>query len=335
MKFINTIMTYIFIGFIIVLLYLFFPSVNQYINKFGNDIDNNKDLLVDKINNSEAIKSIGSLVKNGFIPKDYGYLGEEYTFDSEIYPYYYILNEDGKALYKQIYANSINKKSSFTPIIDINKDDVAQVVECVMYDHPELFYLDNKYSFKYDPKGTCLEIGLSYNNLVDNYVYNKEIFEYNIDSIVEKANLYKSDYQKEKYVHDTLVDMFNYDNYADNNQTAYSAIVNHSSVCAGYSKAFQYIMQKLNIPCYYVTGYSNGDHAWNIVKLGDYYYNVDLTWDNTGNNRYSYFNKNDSDFSNTHQRSNLSSYLVNCDGDSYILNKKENSSNFIIDFKYD
>lgn len=335
MKYINTIINYIIIGSIIVLLYLFFPSVNNYINNFGKEIDNDKDLLVDKINNSETIKSIGSLVKNGFIPKDYGYLGEEYAFDEEFYPYYYLLNEDGKSLYKQIYANSVNRKSKFSPIIDINKDDVTNVIECVMYDHPELFYLDNKYSFKYDTNGKCLEIDLTYNSLEDNYVYNKEIFEYNVDLIVEKANLFNSDLLKEKYVHDTLVDMLNYNNNSSNNQTAYSAIVNHSSVCAGYSKAFQYIMQKLGIPCFYITGESNGDHAWNIVKIGDYYYNVDLTWDNTGNNRYLYFNKNDEDFSSTHSRSTLSSDLATCDGESLLLNKKENKTNYIIDSKFD
>ena len=334
MKIINAIINYIFIGSVIVLLYLFFPSVNNYINNFGKEIDNDKDLLVDKINNSQAIKSIGSLVKRGFIPEDYGSLGEEYTFDEEFYPYYYLLNDYGKTLYKQIYANSVNRKSNFTPVIDIDKDDITNVVECVMYDHPELFYLDNKYSFKYDTKGRCLEIVLSFNSLEDNYVYNKELFDYNVDLIVEKANLYNSDLLKEKYVHDTLVDMLNYNNSSNNNQTAYSAIVNHSSVCAGYSKAFQYIMQKLDIPCYYVTGESSGDHAWNIVKIGNYYYNVDLTWDNTGTNRYLYFNKNDYDFSSTHTRSNLSSYLANCEGDSYSFNTK-NNKNFIIDFKYD
>ena len=47
-------------------------------------------------------------------------------------------------------------------------------------------------------------------------------------------------------------------------------------MCAGYARAFQYIMTNLEIPTFYVTGYSNGEHAWNIVNLSDGCYNVDL-----------------------------------------------------------
>ena len=44
------------------------------------------------------------------------------------------------------------------------------------------------------------------------------------------------------------------------NQTAYSALVNGSTVCAGYSKAFQLLMTKLGIPTYYVVGISKEEN---------------------------------------------------------------------------
>ena len=67
------------------------------------------------------------------------------------------------------------------------------------------------------------------------------------------------------------------------------AIVNKKTVCAGYAKAFQLLLTKLNIPCYYIVGFAKEAHAWNIVKL-DGYYNVDLTWDDA-KEQYKYFNK--------------------------------------------
>ena len=75
---------------------------------------------------------------------------------------------------------------------------------------------------------------------------------------------------KNKYVHDALASAVTYDLTADMNQSAYSALVNgKSDIIAGYARAYQYLLQQLGIPCYYCTGYSGGDHAWNIVKLED------------------------------------------------------------------
>lgn len=118
-------------------------------------------------------------------------------------------------------------------------------------------------------------------------------------------------------MHDALASAVTYDLTADMNQSAYSALVNGKSVCAGYARAYQYLLQQLGIPCYYCTGYSGGDHAWNIVKLDDGYYNVDVTWDDANTLRYDYFNKTDADFASTHVRQNLSVYLPACNGTAY------------------
>ena len=46
-------------------------------------------------------------------------------------------------------------------------------------------------------------------------------------------------------------------------------------------------------PCVYVKG---KNHAWNMVKIGGYWYNVDVTWDDSRKDRYYYFLKSDLDF---------------------------------------
>ncbi len=106
--------------------------------------------------------------------------------------------------------------------------------------------------------------------------------------------------------------MVEYDENSDMNQSAYSALVLGRSVCAGYARSFQYLMQQLGIPCYYCTGTSGEDHAWNIIKLDQTYYNVDVTWDDTNPATYDYFNKSDQEFANTHVRTSLSVYLPAC-----------------------
>ena len=70
--------------------------------------------------------------------------------------------------------------------------------------------------------------------------------------------------------------------------SAYAALVNKTAVCQGYANLFYLFMQHLGIDCRIITGKGFDDegvgeaHAWNIVKLGDLYYNCDSTWDATG-----------------------------------------------------
>ncbi len=104
---------------------------------------------------------------------------------------------------------------------------------------------------------------------------------------------------------------------AEMNQSAYSALVNGQTVCAGYARAFQYILQQLGIPCYYCTGFAGESHAWNIVMLDGEFYNVDTTWDDMGIGTYDYFNKTDKDYADNHIRQELSVYLPPCNGQAY------------------
>lgn len=248
---------------------------------------------------------------------DVGATGEKLAFDSQLYPFYAMLNGDMQTLYRQIYANALELTDSFAPVVAVNTSELQNVFEAVYNDHPELFYLETGYSCKYLRSGECIEITLKYNRTIDNIERSRNDFEARVQSIVSGAAGLQNDYEKEKYAHDAILAAADYATSAEMNQSAYSALVNGSTVCAGYARAFQYVMQQMGIPCYYCTGYSGENHAWNIVKLGDGYYNVDTTWDDTEPATYDYFNKTDSDFAATHARTGLSVYLPPCGATAY------------------
>ena len=121
-----------------------------------------------------------------------------------------------------------------------------------------------------------------------------------------------SDYEIAKALHDYLVLNNEYDMryYSGNiptiSYTAYGALVNRTSVCAGYALAYQHLMEDAGIPCEYVTGMTtNGYHAWNIIHIGGEWYHVDATWDDPtpdreGYVRYKYFLKSDRAMSRDH-----------------------------------
>lgn len=241
-----------------------------------------------------------------------GPLGEDLSFDTRTYPYYGMLDQEQRAVYRQIYANALERRASFKPAISFQNSDLKKVFEAVYNDHPELFWLETAFSCKYMENGQCLEITLQYNKTVENFKEAKQKFEAAAQEIISETEQFAKLEAKEKLVHDELVEKVSYHEDADMGQSAYSALVNKVSVCAGYARAFQYIMQQLGVPCYYCTGVSEGDHAWNIVKLGGRYYNIDVTWDDTNPSTYDYYNKTDKEYAATHVRTGLSVKLPAC-----------------------
>jgi transglutaminase/protease-like cytokinesis protein 3 len=96
---------------------------------------------------------------------------------------------------------------------------------------------------------------------------------------------------KIRKVHDYLLQHMQYDNRY---YSPYDAFAKGRGMCMAYALSFQRIMQEMGIPCLYVRG---KNHAWNMVKIGDCWYNMDVTWDDAGGNPYRYFLKSDRQFS--------------------------------------
>ena len=238
-------------------------------------------------------------------------------FEAEFYPYYSTLSEKGKEVYKKAYANAAEYSQSFLVTNGATTKEAQRAVEALFNDHPEIFWLETKYSYLYTEKGICVQVALNYNMSAEEIAQAKPKFEAAVQEVLSGALGLASNYDREKYVHDYIAKNTDYDVNERLCQSAYSALVLHRSVCAGYSRAFQCVMTRLGIPTYYVIGYSNGSHAWNIVKLDDGYYNVDVTWDDSWPVSYAYFNRTDADISETHSRDDVSNYLPACNATAY------------------
>ncbi|MDO5445569.1 MAG: transglutaminase domain-containing protein [Eubacteriales bacterium] len=240
------------------------------------------------------------------------------SFDELYYPYYGMLREELKKVYQQLYSAVSEYKTSVIPAASITTDEAAAVVSALSNDHPELFWLGSDYKVSYLSNGKAIEISVEFNMPVEQIAEAKNKFDTTAEAIIGTAGQLTSFYEREKYVHDHILEHARYD-AADviSAQSAYSALVTGKTVCAGYSKAFQYLMTRLNVPTYYCTGYSSGDHAWNIVRLDDGYYNVDLTWDAKDTISYAYFNRTDAEFSETHTRTEYSVYLPACNATGF------------------
>ncbi len=255
-----------------------------------------------------------------------GYTGDGLEFDTQYYPYYAMLNEKGKHLYRQLYANANGLNPEFAPVERVTAGELKNIFTAVYNDHPKLFWMESAYAGKFTRNGVCVEIDLKFNHTAQDLGNAQALFDENARQILSEAEGLANDYEKERFVHDALIERVSYQIGAEMNQTAYSALVNRQTVCAGYARAFQYLQQQLGIPCYYCTGYAGESHAWNIVRLDDGYYNVDTTWDDAGDGTYDYFNKSDADYAGSHIRQEMSIYLPPCNGQAYRGLEPESSS---------
>lgn len=164
----------------------------------------------------------------------------------------------------------------------LDDSDIDRIFQCVLNDHPELFYVEGYSYVKYTrgSKITSILFSGSYTMDFDTAVERRAQIEAAAEEILAKIPEDASDYEKVKYVYETLIRNTEYRLDAPDNQNIYSVFINHTSVCQGYAKATQYLLDRLGIECVLVLGtVDTGEvHAWNLVKLDGSYYYVDTTW---------------------------------------------------------
>lgn len=86
-----------------------------------------------------------------------------------------------------------------------------------------------------------------------------------------------SEEEKVRAINDYLVKIFKYDDtYKSDN--AYDALISGKTICQGYAMTAYKMFKILGIDCRIVSGSKKDmSHAWNLVKVGGYWYHLDIT----------------------------------------------------------
>jgi len=192
------------------------------------------------------------------------------------------INSYEQRLYVEI-LKIMEEYGSGIAISTLTPESIEKVFQCVLNDHPGIFYVVGYRYTKYTLDEITKKITFSASYSIG--MTERRNRQVKIDAYVERclSGLPQGadDYEKVKYIYEYLINNTEYDATVEDNQNISSVFLRGRSVCQGYAKATQYLLNNVGIPATLVMGKviaSGEGHAWNIVKVDGEYYHVDTTF---------------------------------------------------------
>lgn len=215
---------------------------------------------------------------------------------------------NGQTAY-MLFVDAVKKFQTQVEIPAIDKSERSQFAQILQQEHPELFYVQ-----QIGTRDKTDSDGYKSQEMTITYIADARSKYNAVESAATRflsgAPKSGSDYDKELYVHDKLV---NETTYQLHQKSIYNNLVEHKSNCMGYAYAMKYLLNKLGVTCRVVIGTATGegDHMWNCVTLNGKEYLTDTGWDDpSGSTQHAlshrYFNLTKDEMNRDHQAKNPS-----------------------------
>lgn len=242
----------------------------------------------------------------------------------------------------------------------LGEDGLKQVVNSVLADHPEYFWMSDNYEYHQESSGELKFTSLTvecYSLYANGDI--RSIYKNNLDMTIRNyvATLDESakDYEKVYLIHNAMINKVYYssDITSRNQDNIYAFTADgvfnskyQTAVSYGYAKAFKAIMDSIDVPCIYIEGQNSdllddsmetqkklkdegsiNNCAWNAVYLGGEWYLINVGLDDpvttTGKEAlsYKYFNVTDEQASNLTAITSRLPNIPQCTGTEYCLEK--------------
>lgn len=259
------------------------------------------------------------------------------TEEDRMEPYYYSkMNKVQQAAYHAIRQGLLEISDSIQ-IPGMEAEELYNVFFRLRLDHPEIFWATG-YKYKYysdSPNFIFIPEYLFDKNKIKEH---QKALKSRVEKLIRPVKD-KSEWEKEKYVHDFICENVHYDKLKKSySHEIIGPLGQGVGVCEGIAKSVKVLCDALGIWCMIAICGNNPEkgikyrHTWNIVKIGGTYYHLDATFDNTlGKHsfgakeiRYDYFNLDDKNIFRDHEP--LIAPAPACtDGDHFYYKEKKMS----------
>lgn len=257
-------------------------------------------------------------------------LGFEERIDAELEERYYAyaqLDEEGRRCYRIMYDAFRSRESRAYP--ENGASSLSSIRSCIVADHPELFYVEGvKLSTTYNQVSDLVSattITGSFYSDAEQVASTQAQIDQVVAAFLATVPEGADDYTRAKLAYEYIIRSASYNHDAAAlidwgagsegrmpGQTMDDVFLGGTAVCAGYSAAYQYLLQQMGIVCVQVRGTADGvGHAWCMAYLDGAFYNIDPTWgdpqfsdeDDVGTEsyvNYDYLAVTDADMASTH-----------------------------------
>ena len=180
-------------------------------------------------------------------------------------------------------------KAYVLPLISyegLSTEQMKKVFCCFLFENPQYYFIRN--SVIYSENTNMMTAGL-YEMFADGTVRAEYTAQFAEQLKIWDGQIAEMETaaEKERLIHDIVCGHADYNGSAvvddpqdpEMSQSCISAVLfSRTTVCAGYAQLFTLLCSRAGISCVTVT---SDTHAWNKVRMGSVWYNVDCTWNDS------------------------------------------------------
>ena len=223
--------------------------------------------------------------------------------------YYQQMNKRQQMVYREILEGFLSIQPEF-PVLKTGNKELSEIFFRLRLDHPSVFYVCG-FRYKFSEQS-------DYVQMVPEYMFEKKkikehqkALEGRIIRLVRQAEGL-SEEETERYIHDFICNNVTYDKLKKQySHEIIGPLQQGIGVCEGIAKTVKILCDRLGLESVIAVSEANPQqggqyrHAWNVIKLGNFWYHLDATFDNSlgryGGPRFDYYNLDDTKIFLDHQ----------------------------------